>query len=47
MTRRDRDYYFDMGINAVVEYVKKKDGIEWTNQDRQRYVLSHTKKIVQ
>jgi hypothetical protein len=47
MTRRDRDYYFDMGINAVVEYVKKKDGIEWTGQDRQRYmsILKNDKKF--
>ena len=38
MTKRDRDYYFDMAINYVIEYVKKKDGIEWTGQDRPRYM---------
>ena len=38
MIRRDRDYYFDMAINAAIEYVKKKDGIEWTGQDRPRYM---------
>jgi hypothetical protein len=37
MTKRDRDYYFDMAINYVKEYVKKKDGIEWTGQDRPKY----------
>src|SRR5918995_7192844 len=38
MTKRDRDYYFDMAINYVIEYVKKKDGIEWTGEDRPRYM---------
>ena len=38
MTKRDRDYYFDMAINYVIEYVKKKDGIEWTGQDRPKYM---------
>ena len=33
-----RDYYFDMAINAVKEYVKKKNGIEWTGQDRPKYM---------
>jgi hypothetical protein len=47
MTRRDRDYYFDMAINAVIEYVKKKDRIEWTGQDRPRYmpILKNDKKF--
>jgi hypothetical protein len=36
MTKRDRDYYVDMGINYVIEYVKKKERIEWTGQDRPR-----------
>jgi hypothetical protein len=47
MTRRDRDYYFDMAINYVIEYVKKKDGIEWTGQDRARYmhILKNDKKF--
>ena len=38
MIRRDRDYYFDMAINYVIEYVKKKDKIEWTGQDRPKYM---------
>ncbi len=38
MTKRDRDYYFDIAINYVIEYVKKKDGIEWTGQDRPKYM---------
>ena len=38
MRRKNRDYYFDMAINAAKEYVKKKDGIEWTGQDRSRYM---------
>ncbi len=38
MTKKDRDYYFDMAINYVKEYVKKKDGIEWTGQDRPKYM---------
>lgn len=38
MSKKDRDYYFDMAINAAIEYVKKKDGIEWTGQDRPRYM---------
>ena len=37
MTKRDRDYYFDMAINAAIEYVKKKEGIELEGKDRQRY----------
>jgi hypothetical protein len=47
MTRKDRDYYFDMAINYVIEYVKKKDGIEWTGQDRPRYmhILKNDKKF--
>ena len=47
MTRRDRDYYFDMAINYVKEYVKKKDGIEWTGQDRLKYMhmLKNDKKF--
>ncbi|MGI9010850.1 MAG: hypothetical protein ACR2F1_06655 [Nitrososphaeraceae archaeon] len=47
MTKRDRDYYFDMAINYVIEYVKKKDGIEWTGQDRPRYmhILKNDKKF--
>jgi len=28
MTKKDRDYYIDMTINHVIEYVKKKEGIE-------------------
>jgi len=27
-----------MAINYVKEYVKKKDGVEWTGQDRPRYL---------
>jgi hypothetical protein len=27
-----------MAINYVIEYVKKKDGIEWTGQDRPKYM---------
>ena len=38
MRRKNRDYYFDMAINAAIEYVKKKDGIEWSEQDRPRYM---------
>ena len=47
MTKRDRDYYFDMAINYVIEYVKKKDGIEWTGQDRPKYmhILKNDKKF--
>ena len=47
MTKRDRDYYFDMAINYVIEYVKKKDGIEWTGEDRPRYmhILKNDKKF--
>ena len=33
----DRDYYLDMAINAAIEYVKKKDGIELEGKDRLRY----------
>jgi hypothetical protein len=47
MAKRDRDYYFDMAINYVIEYIKKKDGIEWTGQDRPRYmhILKNDKKF--
>ena len=47
MSKRDRDYYFDMAINYVKEYVKKKDGIEWTGQDRPKYmhILKNDKKF--
>ena len=47
MIRRDRDYYFDMAINYVIEYVKKKDKIEWTGQDRPKYmsILKNDKKF--
>ena len=38
MSKRNRDYYFDMAINAAIEYIKKKDGIEWTGQNRPRYL---------
>ena len=38
MRRKNRDYYFDMAINAAIEYVKKKDGIEWSGQDRPKYM---------
>jgi hypothetical protein len=31
------DYYLDMAINAAIEYVKKKEGIELKGKDRQRY----------
>lgn len=46
-SRRDRDYYFDMAINYAIEYVKKKDGIEWTGQDRPKYmhILKNDKKF--
>jgi hypothetical protein len=42
-----RDYYFDMAINYVKEYVKKKDGIEWTGQDRPKYmhIIKNDKKF--
>jgi hypothetical protein len=33
----NRDYYLDMAINAAIEYVKKKEGIELKGKDRQRY----------
>ena len=33
----ERDYYLDMAINAAIEYVKKKEGIELEGKDRQRY----------
>jgi hypothetical protein len=33
----DRDYYLDMAINAAIEYVQKKEGIELEGKDRQRY----------
>jgi hypothetical protein len=32
-----RDYYLDMTINAAIEYVKKKEGIELEGKDRLRY----------
>ena len=35
--RKDRDYYLDKAVNIVIEYVKKKDGIEWIRQDRLKY----------
>ena len=31
------DYYLDMAINAAIEYVKKKDGIELVGEDTLRY----------
>ena len=31
------DYYLDMAINAAIEYVKKKEGIELEGKDRFRY----------
>ena len=31
------DYYIDMAINAAIEYVKKKEGIELEGKDRLRY----------
>ena len=31
------DYYLDVAINAAIEYVKKKEGIELERKDRQRY----------
>jgi hypothetical protein len=37
MTKRDRDYYFDMAINIAIEYVKKKEGIELEGKDSLRY----------
>ena len=33
----DIDYYIDMAINAAIEYVKKKEGIELEGKDRLRY----------
>jgi len=33
----DRDYYLDVAINAAIEYVKKKEGIELEGKDRLRY----------
>jgi hypothetical protein len=47
MTKRDRDYFFDMAIKYVIEYVKKKDRIEWTGQDRPKYmhILKNDKKF--
>ena len=33
----DRDDYLDMAINAAIEYVKKKEGIELEGKDRLRY----------
>ena len=33
----DRDYYLDMAINAAIEYVKNKEGIELEGIDRLRY----------
>ena len=42
-----RDYYFDMAIKYVKENVKKKDGIEWTGQDRPKYmhIIKNDKKF--
>jgi hypothetical protein len=36
-----------MAINYVIEYVKKKEGIEWTDQDRPKYmhILKNDKKF--
>jgi len=31
------DYFLDMAINAAIEYVQKKEGIELEGKDRQRY----------
>ena len=31
------DYFLDMAINAAIEYVQKKEGIELKGKDRQRY----------
>ena len=41
------DYYFDLAINYVKEYVKKKDGIEWMGQDRPKYmhIIKNDKKF--
>ena len=36
MTSRD-DYYLDTAINAAIEYVRKKEGVELVDQDRLRY----------
>jgi hypothetical protein len=33
----DRDYYLDMAINAAIEYIKKKVGIELEGKDYLRY----------
>lgn len=33
----DIDYYLDIAINAAIEYVKKKEGIELEGKDRLRY----------
>lgn len=37
MAGKDRDYYLDKAINAVKEYIKKKDGIELKDKDRNKY----------
>jgi hypothetical protein len=31
------DYFLDMAINAAIEYVQKKEGMELEGKDRQRY----------
>jgi hypothetical protein len=31
------DYFLDMAVNAAIEYVQKKEGIELEGKDRQRY----------
>jgi len=31
------DYYLDVAINAAIEYVRKKDGIELVGEDTLRY----------
>jgi hypothetical protein len=37
MTSRNRGYYLDKAINAVKEYIKKKDGIDLKKEDRSKY----------
>jgi hypothetical protein len=37
MIGTNRDYYLEMAINAVIEYVKKKEGIEYEGEDRLQY----------
>ena len=31
------DYFLDMAINAAIEYVQKKEGIQLEGKDRLRY----------